>query len=336
LPSVPVAAHHEDSKTSSGDCYHDFVFIPADLAEDVDLLPEVKKEVLYFHAHLGRFDHWRVLGIPWNAPAETVRAAYVAKVKVFHPDRYAGKRLGSYLPRLERVFRALTEARDVLADEARRADYARRTAPPEEFARIEARRIEDEQRAEERRRRLGRANPRIAHALRVVDLVRRGRDAMAQGKHAQAANDFLTAASLDPRHPEARALAAEARRLTQGERAREAYDRALRAEALGNHAAAGALFREAAEADPVVPRYSVAASRVALELGDPAAARKLAESAVKTAPRDGRAFEALGAALAAAGQAREAKRALERALELEPALETAKAALKKLRWSFLG
>jgi curved DNA-binding protein CbpA len=320
----------------SGDRYSDFVFTPADLAEDVELSPEVKKEVLYVHAHLGRFDHWRLLGIPWSASSESARAAYVAKVKVFHPDRYSGKRLGSFLPRLERIFRALTEARDVLADAARRADYARRTAPPEEFARAEARRLDDEQRAGERHRRLARANPLVAHASRVGDLVRRGREAMAQGKHAQAANDFLTAASLDPRHPEARALATEARRLSQGERARDVYDRALAAEAVGNHAAACALFREAAQADPATPRYAVAASRVALELGDPVAARALAESAVRAAPRDGRAFEALGAALAAAGQAREAKRALERALELEPALESVRAALKKLRWSFLG
>jgi tetratricopeptide (TPR) repeat protein len=320
----------------SGDRYSDFVFSPADLAEDVDLSPEVKKEVLYVEAHLGRLDHWRLLGIPWNAPSETARAAFVAKVKVFHPDRYAGKRLGSYLPRLERVFRALTEARDVLADEARRVDYARCTAPPEEFARAEMRRLEDEKRSEERRRRLARANPLVAHASRVGDLVRRGREAMAQGKHAQAANDFFTAASLDPRHREARALAIEARRLAQGERARDAYDRALAAEAVGNHATACALFREAAEADPATPRYAVAASRVALELGDPTAARALAESAVRAAPRDGRALEALGAALAAGGQGREAKRALESALELDPALETAKAVLKKLRWSFLG
>jgi tetratricopeptide (TPR) repeat protein len=319
-----------------GDRYSDHVFTPADLAEDVDLSLEVKKEVLYLHGQLGRFDHWRLLGIPWNASGETARAAYVARVKVFHPDRYAGKRLGSYLSRLERVFRALTEARDVLADEMRRVEYARHTAPPEEFARAETRRLEDEQRAEERRRRLVRANPLVAHASRVADLVRRGREAMAQGKHAQAANDFLTAATLDPRHPEARTLAVEARRLAQGERARELYDRALAAEAVGNHAAAAAIFRDAAEADPASPRYAVAASRLALQVGDQAGARALAETAVRAAPRDARALEALGAALAAAGQTKDAKRALERALELDPALETAKAVLKKLRWSFLG
>jgi Flp pilus assembly protein TadD len=71
-------------------------------------------------------------------------------------------------------------------------------------------------------------------------------------------------------------------------------------------------------------------------MGDQAEARALAEQAVRAAPRDARAFDALGAALHAAGEPREARRALERAVELDPALESARALLKKLRWSFLG
>jgi curved DNA-binding protein CbpA len=319
-----------------GDRYNGFVFTPADLAEDVDLPLEAKKEILYLHARLREIDHWQLLGLRWNASSDAARAAYLDKVKVFHPDRYAGRRLGSFLARLERVFRALTEARDALADEPRRAEYARRTAPPEEFARLEARRLEDEARADERRKRLARANPLVARASRVQDLVRRGKEALAQGNHARAANDFLTALGIDPRHPEARALAAEAKRLSAAERARERYDHALAAEAVGNRAGALASAREAAEGDPATPRYAVTASRLALETGDAGLARSLAEGAVRAAPRDARALEALGAALGAAGEARDARRALERALELDPSLQGARAHLKKLRWSFLG
>ncbi len=318
-----------------GDRYRDFVFIPADLAEEVELPLELKKEILFLHAHLGRLDHWQILGVPWNAPVEAARAAYLGRVKVFHPDRYSNRRLGSYLPRIERIFRALTDARDVLSDEKRRAEYSRRTAPPEEFARIETRRLEDESRAEERRARLGRANPLVARASRVKDLVSRGKQSMAEGRYAQAANDFLTAVGLDPRHPEARALAQEARKRAGRERAKDLFDRGLAAEAVGNHAAAVSAFREAAEADPAVPRHAVAAARASLAAGAREDARTFAEAAIKAGPRDGRAHEALGAALEALGQPREARQALERALELEPALEGARSLLKKLRWSFL-
>jgi tetratricopeptide (TPR) repeat protein len=327
---------HEGLRLLSGDRYRDFVFTPAELGEDVDLPLEAKKEILYLHARLEELDHWQLLGIPWNAPAAAARSAYLDRVKVFHPDRYAGRSLGSYLQRIERVFRALTEARDVLSDEALREEYARRTAPPEEFARIEARRLEDEQRAEERRRRLVRGNPLVARAARVQELVRRGKEQMANGKHAHAANDFLTALGIDPRHPEARALAAEAKRRATVERAVDLFEKGLTAEAVGSHAAALTAFRGAAEADPATPKYAVAASRAALATGDHAEARALAEAALRAGPRDARAFEALGAALAAAGEVREAKRALERALELDAALASARALLKKLRWSFFG
>jgi tetratricopeptide (TPR) repeat protein len=159
---------------------------------------------------------------------------------------------------------------------------------------------------------------------------------MKSGKFAHAANDFLTALGIDPRHPEARALAADAKKLATAERAQDLFDKGLAAEAVGNHRAALAAFREAAEADPAAARYAIAASRAALVVGDHEAARALADAAVRAGPRDARAFEALGAALAAAGLAKDARRALERALALDDGLESARALMKKLRWSFLG
>jgi len=320
----------------AADRYHGFVFTPADLAEEVDLPLETRKEILYLHARLGELDHWQLLGVHWNAPPDEVRAAYLGKAKLFHPDRHVGRRLGSYLGRIERIFRALTEARDELCDLARRPEYARRTATPEEFARMEARKLGAEARSGERRARLARANPLVARAARVQELVRRGQQAMEEGKFAQAGNDFLTALGLDPRHPEARALAEAAKRKATAVRAKDLYDRGLAAEMVGNKPAAHAAFREAAAADPAEPRFAAAAARAALELGDVDEARAQAEAAVRAGPRDARAFEALGAVLQRQGQPREAKRALERAVELDPSLESAKSLLKKLRWSFLG
>ena len=320
----------------SGDRYSNFVFTPAELAEDVDLPLDARKEILFLEAQLGRLDHWALLGVRWNAPTTEVRNAYLEKAKIFHPDRHGGRSLGSYRSRIEKIFKALTEARDALADERTRTEYVRRTAPPEEFARMEARRLEDEARAGERRARLSRANPIVARATRVQELVRRGRQLMEAGKYVQAANDFLTVVGIDPRHPEARALAEQAKKRAGAMRARELYDQGLAAEAVGNLAAARVAFREAALAEPGAARYSVAASRAALEAGEIEEARSLAEQAVRSGPRDPRAVVALGAALQAQGESKAARRAFERALELDPEIEAARAALKKLRWSFLG
>ena len=316
--------------------YSDFVFNPADLAEAVDLDVEQRKQILFVHGHLQSWTHWQLLGIPWNAEADQVREGYREKAKIFHPDRYPGRRLGSYRARLEHIFRKLTEARDLLAVESQRVAYAQQTASPEDFARIQARKLGDEQRARERRARLARSNPLAQRVSRVSDLVRRGREHMEAGRYSQAANDFMTAASLDPRSAEARDLAGEARTLAAVERAKEAYQRGLAAEAVDNAPLSLASFLEAAAADPGDPRYPVAASRVSLAAGDARSARQLAETAVRIAPRHAEAHEALGAVLAAEGLSKEAKKALERALELDPSLEGARTQLKKLRWSFLG
>jgi curved DNA-binding protein CbpA len=313
-----------------------FAFNPADLGEDVELPDDRRREILLADAHHSTWTHWQVLGIAWNAPAGAVKAAYLDKVKVFHPDRYAGKRLGSYRARLERIFRRLTEARDVLSDEGRRVAYARTTAPPEEFAQAEARRIEDERRTEERRARLARGNPLLARASRVAELVKRGKEALAQGRLSEAANDLLLAQGLDPQNAAIAALAAEAKRRATTQKAQDLVQRALEAEVVGNHTAALAAFRQALEADPRSARAAALGAKAALALGDVAAARELADAAVRAGPTLGLAREALGLVLEAQGAKKDAKRELERALELDPKLEATKERLKKLRWSFLG
>ncbi len=317
----------------SVDRYSDCVFAPADLAEAPDLPLALKKEILYLDARLGTLDHWTLLGVPWNAPPAAVRAAYVERAKVFHPDRHAGRPLGSYLGRIERIFRALTAARDALCDEVTRAAYVRQTAPPEDFARLETRRIQDEARAQERRARLARSNPIVARATRLQELLARGKQAMAAGRHAQAMNDFLTVAGLDPRNLEARALAEEARQRSGVDRARAVHDKALEIAALGNASAALAMLREAVDAEPANASHAAAGVRIALERGMAAEARWFAEQAVRAAPRDAQAFATLAQVLDALGETEPARRAVQRALELDPGLAPAKALARKLRWS---
>jgi curved DNA-binding protein CbpA len=309
---------------------------PADLSEEgVDLDLDRRKAILAAEQGLGQ-NHWEVLGLPWNAPVERVKAAYLEAAKVYHPDRYAGRKLGSYRGRLERIFRRMTEARDALADEARRAAYAKATAPATEFARMEARRLEDERRSAERRARLARQNPLVARASRVGELAARGKEAFGAGDFARAANDLQVAQSLDPGNAELAALAAEAKRRASTRKSADHYDKALAAETLGTPGLALAEYRAALEADPRHVRAAAAGARVATAQGDLATARELAQAAVRAAPGMGMAHEALGLVLEAQGDKKEARRAFEKALELDPKLDTAKERLRKLRWGILG
>jgi tetratricopeptide (TPR) repeat protein len=315
----------------SADRFHGFTFSVPDLSEDVDLDVERRKEILFAEAHLAAWSHWEVLGLAWNASAEDAKASYLAKVKVFHPDRYPGKRLGSYRARLERVFRRLTEARDVLVDERKRALYVRSSAPADEFARMEVRKLENEKRSAERRARLMKQSPLFAKVARVQDLVARGKAAFAQGDFATASNDLLLAQGMDPKNAEVAALAAEAKRKASAVRASGLYEEGLAAEGLGRWSTALTHYREALEADPTHVRAASHATRATLALGDLAGARALAEAALRASPRAGAAHEALGLVLEAEGNKKEARRELEKAVELDPRLESAKEHLKKLR-----
>jgi tetratricopeptide (TPR) repeat protein len=320
----------------SVDRYEGHLFNPADLSEATDLDLERRKLILFSEAKLAEWTHWQVLGLRWNASVEAVRAAYIDQVKLFHPDQYPGKKLGSYRTRLERVFRRVTEARDVLVSDEKRAEYVLATAPALERTRIEARRLEDERRSLERRGRLARQNPLLARAERVSDLMKHGREMMAGGNFAQAANDFQLVASLDPGSVEARTLAAEARKKLGGARVADCIEKGHAAEAMGSWQGALAAYRAALEAEPSNMRALILASRASTQLGDPGAARDFAEQAIRVQPRSAAAHEALGAALEAAGKRSDAKKALERAVEIDPRLDSAKERLKKLRWSFLG
>lgn len=314
-----------------GDRYRSFVFVPADLAEDVDLTIQEKKEIIFLHENLGRLTYWELLGVPWNATPEVAMEAYRRQAMLLHPDRHRAKRLGRFGPRLAAVFPKLNEARETLADPAKRAAYARATASPEDMARLRVRELEDQRRAEERRARLARLNPLVARAARANDLMARARTAMEEGRWHQASNDFLTVAAMDPRNQEAKRLAEETRKKAAAVRAAEAYEKGLAEEFAGQVQSALQIFRKALEEDPGNPRYAVAASRAARAAGDPAAARELADQAVRLGPRSAASHEALAEALVAQGDGREARRAAEKALELDPTLEGAKAILKK-RW----
>jgi tetratricopeptide (TPR) repeat protein len=319
----------------SGDRYKGHQFNPAELAEAVDLDQERRKAILYAEAGLATWTHWQVLGLEWNATPEAVRAAYLDQVKIFHPDRYAGKKLGSFRVRLERVFRRLTEAREVLTSELDRPAYVLATAPALEVTRIEARRLEDERRSVERRGRLTRHNPMLARAERITSLMKHGREMLVAGQFVQAANDFQLVASLDPGNTEAGPLAVTARKKGLESRVHECLEKAQAAEAMGGWQGALAAYKAAIEIDPGHVRSMVLASRAALQLGDAGGARGLAEQAIRTQPRSAVAHEALGLALEAGGQKGDARKALERAVEIDPRLESAKERLKKLRWSFL-
>lgn len=96
-----------------------------ELAEDVDLDLDRKRLILEMFRSLEKKDHYAVLNVRQDADKKLIKSAYFEVVANFHPDRYFGKRLGTYKQKLETIFKRLTEAHDTLTRKEPRAEYDR-------------------------------------------------------------------------------------------------------------------------------------------------------------------------------------------------------------------
>lgn len=96
---------------------------PRELDEDAELPLERKHRILEAYHSLEEASHYELLKVSPRADKKAIKAAYFQIVNVFHPDRYFGKRLGSFKGKLEQVFARLTEAQEVLTRQASRDEY---------------------------------------------------------------------------------------------------------------------------------------------------------------------------------------------------------------------
>lgn len=68
-------------------------------------------------------DHYGVLGVDRTARLKTIREAYFAIARRYHPDRFRSGPLADLLPKFEDFFMLVTDAHNTLSDRERRAEY---------------------------------------------------------------------------------------------------------------------------------------------------------------------------------------------------------------------
>lgn len=91
--------------------------------EPVDIDLDRRRYIVDVFARLETSSHYELLGLASDADKKAVKRAYFELVRTMHPDRYFGKRLGSYRAKMEAIFERMTESYEVLSDSERRAAY---------------------------------------------------------------------------------------------------------------------------------------------------------------------------------------------------------------------
>ena len=115
-----------ETKSSSSDGHPAAaLYDPSELDESVDVTPELKRRILDTYYRLEQLSHYELLDVDQQADKKAIKAAYFELVNFLHPDRYFGKNLGSFKPKLERLFTRVTEAHDTLTRAAGREEYDR-------------------------------------------------------------------------------------------------------------------------------------------------------------------------------------------------------------------
>lgn len=97
--------------------------MPPNDGEDVDLDVGLRRYVTDACSRLDDIDHYELLEVPRDSDAKTIKRAYFRLAAVLHPDRFFGKRLGSYRAGLLTLYGRLTTAYETLGVAARRAEY---------------------------------------------------------------------------------------------------------------------------------------------------------------------------------------------------------------------
>ena len=306
------------------------------MAEHVDLDADRKKEILSLERALDRLNHFEVLGLRPGAPAAEVKKAYHEASRRYHPDRYFQKNLGSFRPRVERIFKRIHESYAVLSDPDSREAYERDhpelavTAPKANTPRTP----QDERRSAERRARFAR-HPYMAKVTKVHELLASGKKSLGSGDFSKAYADLHLASQLDPKNHDVHELLTKVRHRHEQQRAAEELKRAQTAEKAGDVTLAAKTYVSAANLDR---RSALAAFKAAMLLrqtgGDLKEAKALAQRAVDLDPKSADHRFLLAAVLEQVGMSKLANRHLEEGIKLNPNHAEAKKRQKKSRWPF--
>jgi curved DNA-binding protein CbpA len=315
---------------------------PGDDDASGDMTPEAKRAIEGLEARLERPYH-EILGVARDADARAIKRAYFALSKEFHPDRWFRRDIGPWQPRVERVFRKIVEAYELLSDPATRAEVQRalrepaaaEKAPAAAKPRAAAAPAAPAPGAPRARRPLPPLHPLAKlvaeRRARSKTFFEAGMAAQADERWLEAAGSLRLAIAFDPANATYRERFGEVQTRAHAIRFEQLVKEAESALTYKDRLEALRIFEEALHFKPFDAKVNHTAARLAwLVAADLRRAKEYAARACEGEPDHAEYRKTLGLIYKAAGLRANARRELERALRLDPKDAEARSELKSL------
>jgi curved DNA-binding protein CbpA len=301
----------------------------------LDLPVDTQEAVREFLGRLGAPYH-EVLGVDFDADARAIKKAYFGLSKQFHPDRYFRRELGAFQDPVERIWRRVLEAYELLSDPATRAEVQKTgggatvavaEVPPAASSPLKS-----------ARRMRARLTTLAGHRKMVSERRRKAKGFFESGMAAfrkerwlEAAGSVRLAIAFDPQNEAYRAAFPDVQGRAHEERAKQVLKEADACYDLGDYRDALKFYEEATHYRPFDAELHHKAGRLAFRLGeDLRKAKEYASSACELEPECAIYHRTLGQIFAGAGLDANARRELQQALRLDPKDAEAKEALRAL------
>jgi curved DNA-binding protein CbpA len=295
----------------------------------IDLPLELQHRILDFESQLDRPYH-QILGVTRDADERAIKRAYFKLSKDFHPDRYFRREIGAFAERLDRIFKRVALAYELLIDPATRAEIERTLGAepmlepepePEQPAGAAARpRTWSKREWLEKMRRRFRIPEEVLveRRFRARQLADASRVAQHAGNWNEAASSLRLAIAFDPWTDAYKVAFGEVMSRVNELRAAKLLEEAEGARDVSAGAEALRLYEEVLAFRPGDAAVYGRAAQVALTIDDLERAREYADHACELDPQCAAHALLLARALRRLGRPDEAKQALDRASRLDP------------------
>ena len=314
---------------------------------EIDLA--VQRRILEFEATLDRPYH-EILGVPVGTEPKALKRAYFRLSKEFHPDRYFRKRIGAHMGRLEKIFKKLLEAHEMLsdptlcgADPGAAGEVGQGPLESEAGLPISEARGDEAQSAPRLLTKLERLKQRMpfrvsdtvieARRSRASTIFEAGCVSMREGRLQEAEASIRIAISFDPSCAAFKEALGELRVLAAGELAGELLDRNSGRMSRDELRKALNLIEDVLPYRPHDPDLNERAARISMELGRFGSAEEYAETMLVRVPESSSAFTILGRIHAQRNQGEQAVQFLEMALKCDEDNSEARRALAAISFT---